>query len=336
MKKNLIILAVILISLLVVYFFTSNKGWNTTNTKADAFTIKDTASVTKIFMANKNGFKVMLERKADMWYVNDMPADMQKVNMILETLHDIKVLKPVEEGGRNTVIGILASEGIKTEIYSGSKLLKTFYVGSETPDQVGTFMLLDGAEDPLITHIPGFVGYLTPRFIINPLKLKSKLVFNANSSDIDTIKVLYPQSPSLSFYLTQKKLFNLNQQVMPADTHYINFYLASFSNLYVEGYLTDLTKQEVDSVLHAEPYCTISLTLKNGIKTKLDIYKKSLDVRTKERFNPETQEVYTNDTEKYFAIINHQPPVALIQQYNFGRIIKNVHEFKVPLAKALH
>ena len=72
----------------------------------------------------------------------------------------------------NSVIKTLASEGVKVELYTqNKKLYKTFYIGGETADFLGTYMIMEGAKKAYVIHIPGFNGFLTPRFNIDGRKI---------------------------------------------------------------------------------------------------------------------------------------------------------------------
>ena len=59
----------------------------------------------------------------------------------------------------------LASEGIKVELYDrkGEKI-KAYYVGGATPDERGTYMIMENAEEPYVAHIPSWEGNLRFRF----------------------------------------------------------------------------------------------------------------------------------------------------------------------------
>lgn len=328
-KKTIIILVLALVVLGSVYFYLNQKGWNTMKVTPEMLSVKDTAAVTKIFMANKNGQKVLLERNEGNWFVDGMPADLTKVNLILQTLYTVKVQKPVEPGAINTAIGILATKGIKTEVYEGNKLVKTIYVGSETPDQSGTIMMLEGATEPVIAHIPGFVGYLTPRFIVDPIKLKSRLVFNNNSANIASLKVTYPSLSNESFNVTNGTLTDAaGNAITLADANALNFYLNGYGNLYLEGYLSNWPRNEQDSILAMQPHCIIELTDNANKLTTLKVFRKPVGKRTKERYDIETNEAYEYDTEKYFAEVNSDKNLAMIQEFSFGRILIKLSQLK--------
>ena len=43
---------------------------------------------------------------------------------------------------------------LKLKFFQTTKKLEQFYVGGETADQLGTFMMLEGAKEPYVVHIP--------------------------------------------------------------------------------------------------------------------------------------------------------------------------------------
>ncbi len=337
MNRNTRILLLAVILLGITYWIVSKKKWSTAVKQVDEFAIKDTASVTKIFMANKSGIRILLERQPDnTWTFNKKGiADEPKIRLLLETLHDIQIQRPVPPSMHNGVIAILASKGIKTEIYSGEKLIKTIYVGSETPEKIGTYMLLEGSDQAYSLHIPGFVGYLTPRFFLDELKWRSKIVFNENFNSIQTLKVVYPNNPEASF-LYNKDVFkrdgtleSQNGGRIQADSKKVEFYLSGYKNLFVEGYYDEgtFTVHDRDSLLLLKPFCEIELKTVSNKTTYLTVYAKPIGRRSKQQYDNNDNPL-TLDPEKYFAIINKFPAVASIQEYNFGRLFKKLSDFK--------
>ncbi len=129
-KKNLLILSGLLVSLLLIYFLVIKKPWSTNKLNSSEVSFEKIETIDKIFMADKYGAKVLLEKQADnKWLVNGkFEADEQKLKLLLSTMHDMKMQRPVDGPLHNTVIGDLASRGIKTEIYSKGVLLKMIYL----------------------------------------------------------------------------------------------------------------------------------------------------------------------------------------------------------------
>ena len=320
-KKNLLILSGLLLALLLIYFLLIKKPWSTNQINSSDVSFEQTEIIDKIFMADKYGAKVLLEKQVDgKWLVNGkIEADMQKLNLLLSTIHDMKMQRPVDPPMHNTVIADLATRGIKTELYAKGELLKTFYIGSETPDKTGTFYYEENAKAPLIIHIPGFVGFLTPRFFLEEVKWQSKLVFNAEANDIASIRVEYPGKPEKSFVIKSGKLYDMNQRELQAEPQAMKIYLSSFKNLYLEGYLDYVSPQQTDSIMKRQAFCKLELELNNGTKTSLDVYEKKIGKKTLQLYS-ENNEALEIDPEKFFAIINHKPQLASIQVFSFGKL----------------
>ncbi|MFY8019660.1 MAG: DUF4340 domain-containing protein [Bacteroidia bacterium] len=320
-KKNLLILSGLLLGLLLIYFLLIKKPWSTNQINSSDVSFEQIDIIDKIFMADKYGAKVLLEKQTDgKWLVNGkIEADMQKLTLLLSTIHDMKMQRPVDPPMHNTVIADLATRGIKTELYANGELVKTFYIGSETPDKTGTFYYEENAKAPLIIHIPGFVGFLTPRFFLEEVKWQSKLVFNAEANEIASIQVEYPAKPEKSFVIKSGKLFDMNKQELPADPQAMKIYLSSFKNLYLEGYLDYVSAQQTDSIMKRQAFCKLELELTNGSKTSLEVYEKKIGKKTLQLYS-ENNEALEIDPEKFFAIINHKPQLASIQVFSFGKL----------------
>ncbi|MCE2740871.1 MAG: DUF4340 domain-containing protein [Sphingobacteriales bacterium] len=337
MNKQTKILLLVLLLLGSAYFMISQKPWRNAEKAADAFAVQDTAGISKIFMANKRGEKVLLERMlTNEWLVNGkVPADFQKIQLLLSTLKQMQIQMPIPASMHNTAIAILASRGIKTEIYAGDKLVKTIYVGSETPDKTGTFMLLEGEDEAYSVHIPGFVGYLTPRFFMSEIKWRNKLVFNYQPQEIKQFKINYFQDNSQSFSY-QKDLFeeqhvlkNAAGNLVQADTQQVKVFLSAFHNKFVEGFYDDstFTPTERDSLFKREPFCEIQIQLVQGKSQVLTFYEKPIGDRTKERYDAQGNELAA-DPEKFFVRIDGIEQIASIQEYVFRNILTTLNRLQ--------
>ena len=76
-KKNTLSIVVAIILIVVAGILVWNKSYLTT-LRGDAadFVVMDTASVTKMFFADKSGNQVLLERHPEYWTVNnEFPAE---------------------------------------------------------------------------------------------------------------------------------------------------------------------------------------------------------------------------------------------------------------------
>ncbi|MFA6261669.1 MAG: DUF4340 domain-containing protein [Bacteroidia bacterium] len=332
MNRPIKIFLLLIILATLIYWAMSSKLWSNIKSDGKDFAVADTASVTKLFLANKRSQQVTLEKnEAGIWMVNrEVVADIQKINLIKATLHDLKVRNPLSESEFNTVVSRLASDAVKTEVYAGKKLIKTVYIGQATAEGTGTYMMLENASTPYVIHIPGFIGYLSPRFSANPIKWKDKRIFNFKAEEIHSIQVNYPTNPVLSFKVTNgtvPEVFDINEKPVMADLNFVKYYLASFHQLSIEAYDEDIPQVQVDSIRNTTPFCIVTLTTKQNTSRKLTVHLKGIDKRTKERYNEEGKEL-EYDYDKYFGFVDNEKEVVYVQQYNFGRVFKTIHDFK--------
>ncbi|MDZ4668766.1 MAG: DUF4340 domain-containing protein [bacterium] len=330
MNKSTKILLALLAIATIGYYLISKQPWRTANRKADDFAIKDTNLVTKIFMVNKRAERVLLQRETNnSWTVNGKYlVDEQKIKLLLSTLHDMEIQHPVSPSMHNTAISILASRGIKTEVYEGDELVKIIYIGSETPDQTGTFMMLEGDDDAYAIHIPGFIGYLTPRFFLTEIKWRSKLVFNYAPNEISQLQIDYVKTPKESFtylldmYNTNPYLLDSKGEPFLADTQQVKLLLHSFSQKYVEGFYDDstFTIDERDSLYKRKAYGSIRLKDNKGKETYLLLFEKPIGDKTKDRYDENGNELEI-DPEKFFVRISGIDQIASVQEYVFRSIL---------------
>lgn len=336
-NRNTILLLLLFVVLGAGYWLVSRNPWRTVAKPADAFAIEDTAAITKIFLANKRGQKILLERNSNQsWTVNGrFLADEPKIRLLLGTLHDLRIQLPIPESMHNTAMGILASVGIKTEIYAGDQLIQTLYVGSETPDKTGTFMLLEGEDEPYSIHIPGFVGFLTPRFFLSEIKWRNKLLFDIPYHQLQQVEITYPGNPSHSFqydyalFNSLGKILNAAKRPVDADTQQVKYFAHAFLQKYVEGYYEDstFTPAERDSLFQLNPYCIIRYRTFNEKEKDFTVtlYYKPLGGRTKERYD-EQGRLLDIDPEKFYARIDGIPQVASVQEYALRPILRKAGE----------
>jgi hypothetical protein len=333
MKKSVIVLLLLVVLSLVAYYLINRRGWTTVKKELSDFAITDTASVTRIFLADKSGNSVLMERGNDGWKLNQqMYADPEKVMILLGTLHDVKVRNPIPESEFNTVIAMLASSGVKAEFYMKDGSVKIIYVGSSTLDQTGTYMLIDGSSSPYVTHIPGFVGYLTPRFLPSYVQWKDRKVIDLSESQIQSIKMDYPTAPHQSFEMINAMEPVLNDgkglKVTEIDKGFCKFYAASFKRMYAEGYEDISSAKFADSILAMTPYCVLQIQDDKSKLHVLRIFLKGVDKRTKMDYDDQSDKRMSYDGDKFYATLDDSKDIMVIQRYVFDRVLKTRSDFE--------
>lgn len=311
------------------YLYTHKSSASTLNKEARDFAVKDTSAITKIFLADKNGNKVTLERTANGWIVNDKyPCRPDAISLLLYTMKMVDVKSPVSKAAKIGTIKLMSAKSVKVEIYEKNELVKQYYVGHENQENDGTFMLLtdiesgENYEDPFLTHIPGFNGYLSSRYFTDESEWRSHLVLNYIPPELKTIKVIHKETPDSSFIINiinsnEFQLQKLNGQAIAFDVMKMKQYLAYFQNISAERIITNLNKKLSDSLRRAEPYIELSIT---DTKNQTSLYH-FLHRNSSPELNSKYGINYKYDPDRFFLNYDKDKEVALVQFYVFGKIL---------------
>jgi len=160
MHKKYWIYLILLVVGVAILLFLSTEKISTLNSDA-IYAVADTAAIDKVFIADRSGNTITLDRQENYWMINNKYiVRKDAINILLSTIHQLKIERPVPLNTFENVVKNLSTTGVKVEIYSASKTLRVYTVGAETADHLGTYMLLDGDAAPFIMHITAFNGYL--------------------------------------------------------------------------------------------------------------------------------------------------------------------------------
>lgn len=337
MGKTLIYIVLLGILGFGVYYFLFREG-DVFGTDEAGFTIKDTASVSRVFLADKKSNTILLERKSNGWMLNGKyPAMQTPVNNLLHAFLMQEPSYPVPESMHNSVVKLLAADGIKVEVYdANNKSIRTFYVGGQANDGLGTYMLIDGANRPYVVHIPGFNGYLTPRYSTDVADWRDRTVANVPRTEVKEVKVTYNAEPLNSFTLQQQDTGHINVVLdsvlmtgKELNKRRASVYTKFFEDLHHEGYLNGSYK--LDSVIASAPkMCAIDITTTKGQQQHIDIYWMSLNKRSKNMLTPNPNTPLAYDADRFYAVINNAKDTVIIQRSSFDKILRRGYEFYQP------
>lgn len=338
MKRNRIALIIVLVLGVVAFWLIRNNTKSTVPQKLRDFAVKDTASITKIFLADKTGKTVTLTREGEgLWRVNDKYyARQDAVNTLLYTIYSIEVKEPVGKKAQDNIVKALASGATKIEIYSGDELIKMYYVGGETQDQLGTYMLLvnektgENSSVPFVMYVPGFEGYLTTRYFTEAKDWRDRSVFKYVPNRIKMVKVEYPTTPDQGF-LIEKKADNFyevrdartNTTIPGFDTLAVKQYLSYYQNIHFESIEKDLPKVNKDSILASTPFAILTVTDDSGMSNTAKLFhKKAEPGTTDQQGNPRKY-----DIDRAYALVNNGQDFVLVQYYVFGKLLQSPEYF---------
>lgn len=299
------------------------------------FSIEDTGKVNKIFIADQDGNSVTIEKKRKHWTVNDsFRAQEPKVEMLKETFYKMEAKGPVSDARMETVLKNMSAMNEKVEVYmeGDEEPFRTYYLGTATPHQDGTYMLLETpelgkAERPYVVHIPTRRGFLNPRFFTNFDKWRYTGVFDYDLPNIRKVELKHMRNPDRSFYIKNGpegiELYRLtnDQRIEDFDTIRVKDYLLAFEKAHVESYEHGLPDRKKDSILNSRPIYRLRIVDAAGDTNELKAYTKPPpdDPRAKTQLQQDVDRMYAETDEGEFAVI---------QRYVFGRYFQPLSEFK--------
>ncbi len=336
MKQTFLYIVILAALGLGVWYLFFRDDSNVFTSKDAGFTIRDTAAIGKIFLADNKNDMVKLERTSDgTWKLNDRyKALPSSVQLLLFTLNAQSAQYPVPEAAHNNVVRSLVSSN-KIEVYDrqGNKM-RVFYVGSESNGKSGTYMLMEGGSKPYVVTIPGFEGYLAPRYLPLERFWRDRTVFDVDSSNINRISIQYEFEPLNSFTINKnagKAAVVLDPSLMEGKTlneRRVRTYLSFFKNINSESFANGLdgVREAISSVPR---YCTMEVTGKNGYQQHADIYFMPKNKRSKNLETPVNDTADKYDADRFYAVINNKADTVAIQTFVFNRFFRRGYEFYV-------
>ena len=284
--KNLIGLLILIGIAIAAYFVITNANSNSSNSEElRDFAIEDTAAVDQIFLSQPNGKEILLSRRnSDTWLVNGkFKARTDAVELILITLHDIKIKSPVSQNTFDGVVKRLAVGSTKAEFYTGGKkAAKTWYIGDASPGRTGTYMLLeeDGQKSskPFVTHMIMEKGYLGSRFFLDPSLWKSREMMQVDPQKIKSIKVEHKYDTATGFKIEQtaQATFNLTnlktEEKFNVPTTIAIPYFKNFEAVFYEYIDLKTPVSELDSLYNSFPRHELTITMQDGKTIEMRTY----------------------------------------------------------------
>ena len=342
MKKNKTVFIVFIVLLLITMLLWFTQSTNTFRRSLSDFKLNDSSNVTRIFMSDKNNNSVTLARnKPGKWMINDKYAGQnQSIDLLLKTMVQLEVQQPVAQAAHDNIVKELAVNSVKVEIYQQvyrinlfgyirwfphEKLTKVYYVGGATQSNDGCFMLMQNSSEPFIVFLPGFRGFVSPRYSPIEKYWRDYNVFRKTIPEIAKVKVEIPATPDYSYEVRNNGnnkfvLISLmdNKELKNYDTLKMLNFLSGFRNLSYEVLLNDMDKARKDSILNSQPFIIITLTDTSGVsKTITTFHKKGPDGQTDPQGAP-----LPFDLDRLYASVNDGQDFTIIQYFAFDKVLR--------------
>ena len=334
MRNNrfIFILFTLLAAIAGYFFYTKSKG--TIKKELSDFAVADTASIDKIFMADREGHSATLTRKSSgEWMVNNkFQAKQEGINTLLYTIKALEVRSPVGHNAYNNIMKLMASKSTKVEIYQQGNLAKTYYVGHPTQDNMGTFMYLQGSSVPFITQIPGFNGYLSTRYYAEEQKWRDQGLLHCDPHSINHLLITDLSSADSTIEI--KKIDSVNysvfngrqQQLANADRIKTHAYLSGCGNIFYEHLDKEMQPDQRDSILKAGAFKTLLIEAGNQ-RLQAQLFRKPVTASTRSQYDDRTGKIRDYDLDRFFLLRLGDTTWYTCQYYQYDRLLKTPRYF---------
>ncbi len=332
MKRNLTLFVLLIMLLGLILWFMQRQSSSTLRTDRSDFAFPDTASLTRIFLADKFGNSVLLKREGNGWTANGKPAIQENVLFLLDAIKNIEVRHPVARAAYNNIMKQMAATGIKVELYVKDKKVKTYYVGHETQDQMGTYMYLENSSVPYAMHIPGFDGFLNVRYNTNEKAWWKRSVFSFSPDEIHSIVIDNKLKPEQSFEIVRDRntwrlcSYPEGRPYSRASEEKMLHYLNEYRNINYERELTG-TSPEIDSILQAGPMMIITVRTQAGDQRIARMYPKPRTEPPQDEWQRQPDEMWQFDPDRFYLQIDTLSQIFTAQYFVFRKLMRSPQDF---------
>lgn len=282
MKRTLWMLVVFLVLGAGVLWYLYGQGDDKTTLAGldRQFAVKDTASIYKIFIADRKGGSTTLKRNGNHWIYNGKyKAKPNAMENLLRAIYRVEMKYKPPINAEKAMISSLATEGLKVELYDAKdQLIKSYYIGGSTADERGTYMMLEDAEQPYVAYIPSWNGNLRFRYNLAGDDWRDKSIFSIDPNDITYVGVEYHKQREKSFKITKegktfqvKPFHSITPEIKrPVRAGAVESYLIGYENLQSEAFENQYKGR--DSIANLLPFCTITVRQQDGTERVANLH----------------------------------------------------------------
>lgn len=328
-KRGILVLVFVALAGVAWWLWKNNTGSTLAGPLTD-FAIADTASVDRIFIADKTGGTADLRRVPGGWTVNGMPAKTFQVDLLLKTFKRVEVRAPVAKSMEANVLRVMAGTAKKVEIFQGGdKPSKIWWVGGSAPDHYGTFMLLEipgkgRSSVPFEMGMAAFTGVLNTRFhtVIDDWR-SSRITYYPKLAEVSLVELEVPGDPEMGYRIhfgggDDLALSNIHGQPVPMDTLGVQDAMLALRNGSFEGFARELSAHEKDSLLASTPWYILKITSTQGVQ-RIPFWRRKPGPDEKDmEFRP-----LEEDVNRMYALVDDTALVR-VQRYWWDRVVRPI------------
>ena len=264
------------------WYLTSEEGKNKSTVAGwdRDFAVENIEDVHRVFIVRRDGQKTTLERDGGEWlYDGQYKANPAVIRPLLQLIEKVQLKYKPPQNSTEHIVKVLATQGTKVELYDQSgNNLKTYYIGGSAPNSEGTYMIMEGAEQPYVMELPMMSGNPSVSFNHTGDEWRDKSIFDTKAENIRHISIEYPKQKSQSFRLTVdgsdyelEPFYDITPRInRPVNESDVDAFLNSYEKVIAEGFRNDY--ENIDSVLMQVPFSIITLVNTSGDTTRAQFF----------------------------------------------------------------
>ncbi|MDH3652342.1 MAG: DUF4340 domain-containing protein [Saprospiraceae bacterium] len=247
MTRRILPITVLIVLALLIWLGYQKKLSNTLASDF-RFKVEEVSSIERILLTHRDGEQVDLRKQKEGWTVNNSyQARANAIENLLDVVTRVDLQFIPTEAAMRTMVADLSTQGVRVDILGHQdEILRSYYVGGATPDERGTFMIMNGSDQPAVTYIPGWEGGLRARYVMQPIEWRSRMIYELQSDRIGQVSIDYPKQQSQSFEIIKteqsSKVIPLYEQVTGKGQPRkgtVEAYLRGFGSIGAESILMD-------------------------------------------------------------------------------------------------
>ena len=316
MPKSLIILFIALLSL--AGYLTYEQYRDLTD---DDFVLKNADKIDQIIIS-KDSSEVELLKSGGKWLVNrQFEANSALIKRFFRVFEGLSLVAPVSKLYRDSIEQLLDTQSTKITIYSGRSKDYTYLLGNLNKAKTGNYLNCNGRM--AIVSATGLVKDINHIVGTKDIFWRNKVVFNKPEEKIKSIVVNNIKSPEKSFkieneefsvFLTDKNGYTPEE----VNKKNIRLYLSYFTNIAFEKIETNLSENQIDSIIKNNYAWQIILT-----DTQSNVYILNLYLK------PGKNTKY--DLNRIYGKLNGEEHLLIFTYYDIDPILKDIDYFIIPL-----
>lgn len=207
-RTNVLILIVILLGGITGFVLATQGDDDRVGDRSNdrQFAYSDFENVERIFIADRRDHQVNLTRGGITgWLAEGKPANENVMKNLIDALRNMDIRTLPTRKAIPNMVKALSAEGIRVQLFDekGTEL-RDYYIGGATNDELGTFAIMDGSENPYVVHLPHFTGNIRTRFNHWGDEWRDRIYFRVDPDKVEAFTIDYPKQQSESFQLVRE------------------------------------------------------------------------------------------------------------------------------------